>query len=342
MLKEITVCPGTLVKGFNTYSPACLRNVFNGKKASPFLPYESPQSNELATGDFLENRKRISISGVQEKLSLILDKNMLRLTRVGEQGTHVLKPIPGDLKKVDQVPANEHLTMQIARQVYGLNTAENALIFFSDGTPAYITKRFDVKKNGEKWGQEDFATLAGKSNENSGSNFKYDFSYEEAGLLIQQYVPAWQVETEKYFSLIVFNYLFSNGDAHLKNFSILESSLGDYFLSPAYDLINTHLHVDDSDFALSKGLFKDDFRSEYYRRTGHPGKDDFAEFAHRIGVKRFNQLIQPFLQKQALVETLTGRSFLTEANKRGYLQMYLEKRNHLISSLKNNLPPTKP
>jgi serine/threonine-protein kinase HipA len=40
-----------------------------------------------------------------------------------------LKPIPRDLKKVDQVPANEHLTMQIAKQVYGLNTAENALIF---------------------------------------------------------------------------------------------------------------------------------------------------------------------------------------------------------------------
>ena len=35
------------------------------------------------------------------------------------------------------MPANEHLTMQIARQVYGIETAENALIFFNDGTPAY-------------------------------------------------------------------------------------------------------------------------------------------------------------------------------------------------------------
>ncbi|HQT21521.1 hypothetical protein [Daejeonella sp.] len=45
---------------------------------------------------------------------------------------------------------NEHLTMQIARQVYGLKTAENALIFFQDGTPAYLTKRFDVKEDGTK------------------------------------------------------------------------------------------------------------------------------------------------------------------------------------------------
>src|SRR5690606_40079276 len=65
---------------------------------------------------------------------------------------YILKPIPRDLKKVDQVPANEHLTMQIARQVYGINTAENALIFFSNGEPAYITKRFDVKEDGTKLG----------------------------------------------------------------------------------------------------------------------------------------------------------------------------------------------
>jgi serine/threonine-protein kinase HipA len=55
--------------------------------------------------------------------------------------------------------------MQIAKQVYGINTAENAMIFFKDGTPAYITRRFDVKKEGEKWGKEDFASLSGKTKE---------------------------------------------------------------------------------------------------------------------------------------------------------------------------------
>src|SRR5690606_26432601 len=148
---------------------------------------------------FMENRKRISISGVQEKLSLLLEKNILRLTKEGEQGTYILKPVPGDLKKVDQVPANEHLTMQIAKQVYRLNTAENAMIFFKNGSPAYITKRFDVKEDGNKWGKEDFATLAGKTKDNAGANFKYEYSYEEVGILIQKYVPAWRVEIEKYF-----------------------------------------------------------------------------------------------------------------------------------------------
>jgi serine/threonine-protein kinase HipA len=46
------------------------------------------------------------------------------------------------LKKVDQLPANEHLTIQIAKQVYGITVAKNAVIFFKDGSPAYITKRF--------------------------------------------------------------------------------------------------------------------------------------------------------------------------------------------------------
>jgi serine/threonine-protein kinase HipA len=42
------------------------------------------------------------------------------------------------------MPANEHLTMQIARQVFGIETAENALIFFQNGEQAYITKRFEI------------------------------------------------------------------------------------------------------------------------------------------------------------------------------------------------------
>jgi len=329
---ELNYCPGTLAEGFSTYSPGCLRNLFNGKKVNHILSYDQPQQNEEVAELFIENRKRISISGVQEKLSFVLEKNILRLTKEGEQGTYILKPIPRDLKKVDQVPANEHLTMQIAKQVYGLNTAENAMIFFKNGSPAYITKRFDVKDDGTKWGQEDFATLAGKTKDNAGPNFKYEYSYEEAGLLIQKYVSAWRIEIEKYFSLVLFNFLFSNGDAHLKNFSLFESTKGDYFLSPVYDLLNTKMHVDDSDFALEKGLFADEYKSEQYKKSTHPNKSDFEEFGKRIGISenRIEKLMGPYLEKQPLMETLIGRSFLTEANKRGYLMMYQTKRNYLL------------
>jgi serine/threonine-protein kinase HipA len=330
-MPDIKYCPGTLAEGYGTYSTTCLKKVFNGKKVSHFLPYNSPQISEEDAEKFLENRKRISISGVQEKLSLILDKNKLRLTREDEQGTYILKPIPRDLKKVDQVPANEHLTMQIARQVYGINTAENALIFFKNGEPAYITKRFDVKEDGSKWGKEDFASLAGKTSENAGADFKYKYSYEELAELLFQYVPAYMVEIEKLFKLIVFSYLFSNGDAHLKNFSVLETQNGDYALSPAYDLANTRIHVDDSEFSLDGGLFKDNFESEAMKKTGHTGLEDFYEFARRlkISVKRRDKLLEPFLAKQTLVETLTQRSFLNNQTKREYLLNYQTRRNQL-------------
>jgi serine/threonine-protein kinase HipA len=119
-LPEIKYCPGTLAEGFDTYSIACLRRVFEGRSVSHLLPYASPQSNEVSAEKFIENRKRISISGVQEKFSLLLDKNKLRLIEEGEQGIYILKPIPRDVRSVNHVPANEHLTMQIARQIYGL------------------------------------------------------------------------------------------------------------------------------------------------------------------------------------------------------------------------------
>ena len=303
-LPKIEYGPGTLASGFETYSKNCLNRVFEGRKVSHILPYNPPREDEEVAEKFLENRKRISISGVQEKLSLVLDKNKLRLTAAGEQGTYILKPIPRDLKKVDQIPANEHLTMQIARQVYGINTAENALIFFKNGEPAYITKRFDVKEDGTKLGIEDFASLAGKTSENDGPDFKYKYSYEELGELIQKYVPAYIIELEKFYQLVVFNYLFSNGDAHLKNFSLLETPNGDYTLSPAYDLINTRIHVKDSDFALDGGLFKDDFESNEVKTNGRVGLHDFQEFGRRLGLReqRLNKLLVPFRTRQELTE----------------------------------------
>lgn len=61
--------------------------------------------------------------------------------------------------------------------------------------------------------------------------------------IIKQYVSASSVEVLKFFRLVIFNFLFSNGDAHAKNFSLLETPSGDFILAPAYDLLNTRLHI---------------------------------------------------------------------------------------------------
>lgn len=332
-LSKIKYCPGTLAEGFDTYSKICLKKMFNGKKVSHILPYLPSRISESDAEKFLNNRKRISVSGVQEKLSMVLDKNELRLTNAGERGTYILKPVPHDLLKTDQFPANEHLTMQIASQVFGIQTAENSLVFFKNGEPAYLTRRFDVKPDGTRWGTEDFATLAGKTVENAGLDFKYNYSYEGIAGLIRKFIPTYRIELEKFFALVVFNFLFSNGDAHLKNFSVLETEAGDYRLSPAYDLINTKIHVHDTDFALDKGLFADNFQSERKKNTGKTGLDDFIEFANRLEIieSRRLKILEPFLQKHPLVEELIQHSYLSEPTKQAYLLQYQAKRNQLIA-----------
>ena len=338
-IPPIMCCPGTLAEGFTTYSPACRRQVFNGRKVSHTLPYRSFRTSEDNREELIESRKRISISGVQEKVSMLLDKGKLRLVQEGESGTYILKPIPYDLKKVDQVPANEHLTMQIAQQVYSVSTASNALIFFQDGEVAYLTRRFDVRPEGMRWGKEDFATLAGKTSTNAGPNFKYESDYQEMATLIKRYVAASVVEIDKFFALVIFNYVFSNGDAHLKNFSLLESPNGDYLLSPAYDLINTRLHVNDSDTALRDGLFSDDYETESFHHNGYYAYDDFYEFGLKIGMKepRVRKILNVYRTHQPRVELLTERSFLSAESKAHYLAMYYDRLKRLNYSFANRV-----
>jgi serine/threonine-protein kinase HipA len=140
----------------------------------------------------------MSISGVQEKFSVLLEKNKLRLINEGERGKYILKPIPNAGRKSDQMPANEHVTMQIARQVYGIETAENALIFFKNGAPAYITKRFDVKPDGSKLAQDDFASLAGRTPQTHGEHYKYEGNYLELFQIMEKFVPAYKLEAPSY------------------------------------------------------------------------------------------------------------------------------------------------
>ena len=67
-LPFVKYCPGTLKEGYVSYSSLALKRVFKGKKVSHILPYESPSSNTIANELFLENTKRMSISGVQRKV----------------------------------------------------------------------------------------------------------------------------------------------------------------------------------------------------------------------------------------------------------------------------------
>ena len=329
-MKDLTVCPSILQEGYETYSPIARRTLFDGHAVSHIFSEASPDTGTVEANEAVKSVGRISLSGAQPKFSIVVDDDKLRYIREGEQGTFILKPRPTAYQIInkDFCVANEHVTMQIASQVYGIETAANALCFFDDGTPAYITRRFDVHSKG-KYKQEDFAALLGYTKDNAGSNYKYDkASYEECAEVIHRYVKATLIDIRRFFRIILFNFVTLNDDAHLKNFSLIERN-GEYRLSPAYDLINTSLQLMNPHiFALDKGLFKEGMA---FSDTHTISRSDFEEFGKRIGlpIKVIKQEIDMFAAEQPLVKELLGRSFLSPSLQKQYWMAFDYRRKML-------------
>ena len=334
MIKDTRhICPSLLIEcnGEAGYSKKALMMLFDEQEISHILPYERFDDNDIVD-TFTDNSKRISVSGVQIKYSIVTDEKKLRLTKEGEQGKFILKPVPNNLRYKDYCPANEHLTMQIASQVYGITTAPNGLCFFSNGSPAYLVRRFDISDKG-KLQKEDFASLAGLTRINGGSDFKYgNLSYEDFAIIIDKYSSIPQVDKMRFYELILFNFVFCNGDAHLKNFSLLEDKTGKFRLSPAYDLLNTYIHVNDNIFAMDKGLFTKPDPEYYGIQSAITGKT-FYMFGVKIGLPEqiVNNLLDKYCKIHELTDTLISNSFLSEELKMQYSQYYKSRINSFLT-----------
>ena len=323
-MNDISVCPSTLAEGFKSFSPHAKKYFLGGKTVSHILPYESLSSGE----GLVENKGHLSLSGAQEKYSAVIDDGVFRLTEKDERGTYILKPKLTGFENREFSPANENLTMQIAAQVYGIPTAENAVCFTENGEPVYVTKRYDVNDDGSRLQQEDFASLAGITKDTHGDSFKYN-ALDYAGLaeIIRKYIPAWRIELVRYFDLILFNFVFANGDAHIKNFSVLQTSRGDYRLAPAYDLINTLLHIPDGHiFALEKGLYPG-----WNRELGVSGSD-FQMFGEIIGLEKtiVKCEIDRFCADYSETERLIDNSFLSDKLKEDYRKIFHTRINSFL------------
>ena len=313
-------CLGCFTLTKEPYCNRCKKKLFGNQKIAYILNFDK---NEFLSKT-VELSQRMSISGVQDKISLKIADN--RLIPTSQNGTYLLKPVPlmeyGEL--ITDVAKNEHFTMQLASQVFKLETAVNGLIAFSDGELAYITKRFD-RVDGTKIKQEDFASLAQRSEQSHGKNYKYDYSYEEIAQLIRKYLPAYRVEIVNYFKLVLFNYLIGNGDAHLKNFSVLQRKTEDYGLTPAYDLLSSSIHLpNESRTALE--LFKE-FETKSFEANGFYAYDDFLEFGKRVGLskKMVETVLKSFIKNENRVLELIERSFLSQEAKERYVALYLDR-----------------
>lgn len=233
----------------------CSKKIF-GTTIAPVLPYSRADIESLALEVV---RSQVTITGVQPKLSVDLKKEKdgkKRFTIVGLWGGYILKPQTG---QYSNLPENEDLTMHLAK-IAKITTVPHSLIRFKDGSLAYITKRIDRDKKGNKIPMEDMCQLTEKLTEQ-----KYKGSHEQVARKIIEYSAYPVLDIINYFEVLLFCYLTGNADMHLKNFSLYKR-LEEYTLAPAYDLLSTKLVIpeDDEELALTlngkkRKLKKSDF-----------------------------------------------------------------------------------
>jgi serine/threonine-protein kinase HipA len=234
----MTACKICLEKvdGSDQYHPSCIETLFE----TPTLPtLDLELSNLYATA--AEMAGKMSISGVQKKVSLRLadDKKSLILAPSG--GRYILKPE----SQYDQLPQNEHATMCLAK-LASIDVPPLGLIDLSDGSTCYIIKRFDRLDGGTKLSVEDFCQLSEKPTKD-----KYRGSAELCTRLVNKFATEPLIEIRKLYRMLLFNWVVANGDMHLKNFSLLTDQSGNRVLSPGYDFVCTKLVLPKDTVALT-------------------------------------------------------------------------------------------
>ncbi len=291
------------------YHPACSKKFF-GTSQVPALELDREKLKQLAQ---ITANERLALTGVQPKISLSLNggKGNKRLTLVGLWGDYILKPQSTDFAFMPEV---EDVTMHLAK-LFKIETAEHALIRTSTGELAYITKRFDRAKD-KKIHVEDLCQLSELLTEQ-----KYKSSYERVGKIIREYATNSGLDAIKYFRVVLFSFLTGNNDMHLKNFSLMHTDKGILF-SPAYDLLNVNLiYPDDKeDLALALGGRKRKIK-----------RSDFDQFAASLGLSEIvrDNIYKDFLKQYNKVQDLIDRSFLTDAYKDTYVEIFDQKLEQL-------------
>lgn len=222
----MNICPITYSPcGESRYSEEGLRLLASGLKTLKDLEYTAEEQRIEA----YNRASKMSIQGVQPKLSAVFNIKDEKFELVDKGGKFILKP---QHNVYYQMPENEDLTMRLA-ELTGLEIPIHGLLWSKDNSLTYFIKRFDRKGQNDKIPVEDFAQLAGLSRDT-----KYDYSMEKIVTLINTYCTFPAIENIKLFKLVLFNFLVGNEDMHLKNFSIINRD-GKITLSPCYDLVNS-------------------------------------------------------------------------------------------------------
>ncbi|MBK9117992.1 MAG: HipA domain-containing protein [Phycisphaerales bacterium] len=133
----------------------------------------------------------------------------------------------------------------MSRALVEIEVPPCGLIPLSDGTLAFISRRFDRTAEGRKLRQEDFCQLAEQSPKD-----KYEGSAESC-VRLRKYATEPLIEVLRLYRQLIFAWWCGNGDMHLKNLSVFVDPQGIVRLTPAYDLLSTRLVIPNDPLALS-------------------------------------------------------------------------------------------
>lgn len=286
------------------------------KKLSPRLkalrpfPYSALEQRQEAA----LRAVKLSIQGVQPKLSACLNVAQEHFEIVDINGLFILKP---PSLEYEALPANEDLTMHLAR-VVKIEVPFHGLIRCKDHSLTYFIKRFDRTPHYKKLAVEDFSQLGGFLRAT-----KYDASLEIVIKLIERYTTFPAVEKVKLFERVLFCFLIGNEDMHLKNYSVITRH-NKIELSPAYDLVNTTIVLRESLEEMALPL-----RGKKNKLT----RDDLLIYLgqERLSLtpRSIERVLDGFSQARATWEQLLSNSFLPPLMREQYRQLLKERQDRL-------------
>jgi serine/threonine-protein kinase HipA len=296
-------CPITYeLCGTEKYSEKGLRMIAPKLTFLNDLPYTAVELRQEAAN----RAKKLSIQGVQPKLSAAISIVGQEFKIVDQFGTYIIKP-QNDL--FPQLPENEDVTMRMAK-VFGLDVPFHGMIYAKDGSLSYFIKRFDRYGKGNKLATEDFAQLTGNTRDT-----KYRFTMEKLIPVLDEYCSFPAIEKADFFKRILFCYVTGNEDMHLKNFSVITKN-GKTTLTPVYDFLNSTIAIKnpEEEIALTLKGKKSNLKAA-----------DFIEYYAKDRLQLNDKTVAIILEQMQQVipkwKELLEISFLSEDMKEKYLNL---------------------
>ena len=289
------------------YHRKCARRLF-GTNWVPAIPFSSAD----IVAEAQKMIGKISISGVQPKLSVNLNRKRKVLEVVEKGGYFILKP---QIERFSHLPENENLCMNIAGSLK-IETPPHGLLRFQDGALCYVIRRFDRMDDGTKLQQEDFQQLTGIED-------KYSGSIERVGKVLLDYSAAPLLDAVILFERLLLFFVIGNGDAHLKNFSLLKKPELGYRLSPVYDVVNSRLVLpfEQEEMSLSINGKKNRLKRE-----------DFLSLAAYMEIpdKAVSKVFERLEKSKGTIKTLIASSRLSLKEKNGFRSIFEERLQRLV------------